>query len=297
MKKTALLFLIAVYSCALSAQSSIPNGNFNSWTDMGLYNVPTGWDQLNSYSACANTFTCEKGTPGVGDSSYLAVRSRDVTGLGTLPGIAVCGALDPSTHQPISGFPYTQRPHSLIGSWQTMGFNSDFGYALVLLTKWDTAMARRDTVAIANRIFRFMIMHWTTFDMPLNYLSSSIPDSAMIVFSASLDTPKDNSYLFVDNISFSGTATGIGEVSKEALFTLYPNPASDVLNILLAEEATTPIAIQLLDIQGRCVANLVKNAKTKSLSLGLSEYNLPASQYLIQLTANGKTYSQAFIKK
>src|SRR5437667_42356 len=72
-------------------------------------------------------------------------------------------------------------------------------------TKWNTATSKRDTIAFKNYALPGMVMSWGTFTIPLTYYSYATPDSAIIVLSASGTTPVVNSYLYVDNLAFSGT--------------------------------------------------------------------------------------------
>ena len=118
-------------------------------------------------TASMSTYTCLKGTPGNVGTAYIKLVSKNVTGMGIMPGIAVSGELDQNTLQPVSGFPFTSRPQNLTGKWQYMASGSDQGYIACVLTKWNSAMSMRDTVAFSYHPLTGMAMSWANFSIPL----------------------------------------------------------------------------------------------------------------------------------
>lgn len=182
MKKT-ITFLAAIVISS-TAISQIPNSGFETWTTVGAYNVPTGWDNLDSLTNSMSVYTCEKGTPGSPGVSFLKLTSKTF-GTAVAPGIAVSGKLDMTTYMPKSGFAYTSRPANLTGSWQHMIFGTSQGSVSVLLSKWNSSTSMRDTVAFVSQTLSGMAMSWATFSIPLTYHSSAMPDSAIIVLAAS----------------------------------------------------------------------------------------------------------------
>lgn len=74
-------------------------------------------------------------------------------------------------------------------------------------------------------------------------------------------------------------------------FSIYPNPANDLLNISLGSAVTGVKEVRVMDLNGRQVmqTQLLENIPVKNLSSGL---------YVLMLkTADGKEYSQKFLKK
>src|SRR5579883_753034 len=108
MKKLSSFLLALLFTSAMYAQ--IPNPGFETWNTVGSYNVPAGWDNLNSMTTAMSTYTCTKGTPGYAGASYLQLISKTVTGLGVVPGIAVSGVMNKTTMQPQSGFAISTPP-------------------------------------------------------------------------------------------------------------------------------------------------------------------------------------------
>jgi hypothetical protein len=250
MKKT-ILSIAAVAFTSASLLAQIPNNGFENWTAVGSYSVPNSWGTLN------NTYgvqTATKGTPGSPGASYLAVTSKTITGGNVIGGIAVCGVLDSMTMQPKSGFAFNQQPVSFTGSWQHMIYGSSQGSIMITLTKWNTTTNQRDVVATANKALSGMAMSWATFTINLTYLSSTAPDSCMIVLKASGTTPTNNDYLWVDNLAFNGSVTGINnQESFLSDVTVFPNPSAEVVNINLNLKSEQKTSIELLDLSGKLI--------------------------------------------
>jgi len=133
-----------LYSSTLFAQ--IPNSGFEDWIDQGNYNNPDLWSSLNDMTEPAGVYTCTKGSPGNPGASYLKLTSKNVTGMGLLPGIAVSGELNTIDMQALSGFPFTGRPESISGNWKYMAYEGDQGYISILLTLWNPSSQSRDTI-------------------------------------------------------------------------------------------------------------------------------------------------------
>ena len=62
--------------------AQIPNNGFDIWTNNGLYETPSNWDNLNQITYGSSVSTCIKGTPGYSGVSYLILRSKTIIGKG-----------------------------------------------------------------------------------------------------------------------------------------------------------------------------------------------------------------------
>ena len=280
---------------AATAFAQIPNAGFENWTAVGSYANPTGWDNLNAMEAAmGSTFTCMRGTPGNPGSSYIKLVSKTISMMGVMPGIATCGVLSTSSYQAISGFAYTQRPQSLTGSWQHMVYNSDTGYVAVYLTKWNTAMMMRDTIAMVVHKLPDMVMMWTPFSIDLMYMSGATPDSAIITLAASGYNAVANSYLYVDNLAFVGSVAGIKQNTWNTETNIFPNPASDKLYITMNKEVSNNIQADVYDLLGK----KVKSANNISTNHTLDISDLAQGQYILKLTNNTEgVVTRKFIKQ
>jgi hypothetical protein len=247
MKKFYIKFmLIAFVMIAINTNGqTIPNNSFDNWTNMGSYNNPDGWSTYNDLTTAAGVYTCVKGTPGLVGMAYLKLTSKNVIGLGVVPGVAISGVTNMQTLEPVSGFPMSSRPAAFEGTWQYMAFGADQGFIAVAMTQWNTLTSARDTVGYAYYALPGMEMSWVNFSIPINYLNGNDPDSCFIILSASKAngaTASANSYLYVEEIFFSGNVTGTG-VNEFENISIYPNPASDLVSIQLDGRAAGDLVV------------------------------------------------------
>lgn len=284
--KKSILSLAAAIIISSAAFAQIPNNSFETWTSAGSYNTPDSWGNLNSFTSFASVYTCIKGTGGAsgGGSAYLKLITKNVTTVGVVPGVAVSGEIDAATFNVKSGFPFAQRPQKLTGSWQYMASGSDAGYIAICLTKWNTSLNKRDTVAVKKQNLAGMAMSWATFNITLTYLTQDTPDSAMIVFSASGSTPVAGSYLYVDNISFTGTVTGLSqEVSDNSNLYLYPNPAVGNISVELNAVRTENIKMKLVDATGKLIREVNEKAFQGNNTYTISTAEIPRGIYFLKV--------------
>ncbi len=101
-----------------------------------------------------------------------------------------------------------------------------------------------------------------------------------------INNPAINQRLHV----IEGSTLGINDFNNTA-FSLYPNPAKEVLNIKTTDGVTMTLA-QVYDLTGRVV--LESNLKNDSINV----QSLMTGTYILLLRdENGKDYSQKFIKE
>lgn len=252
---------------AVTSFSQIPNSGFESWTIFGNYSDPDQWKTLNALTNFDNVYTCTKGAPGNPGASYLMLRSETVTGLGAVPGIAATGTINTTNYSVQGGLPFTLRPQNLTGNWQYMSYTGiDFGFIAVYLTKWNTTMNTRDTISATVYSLTGMAMIWSSFSLALNYQMGTYPDSAQIVLSASAMTnPSAGDYLYIDNLAFSGSVAGIDNDDFSINLNLFPNPATDFLNISYENLLNENIQIELMDVLGNRIPTLFSNPDASGL--------------------------------
>ncbi len=294
MKKYFYLLLALTFAFTIS-KAQIPNAGFETWTNMGTYNNPDSWDCLNSMTSGMSVYTCQKGTPGNPGTSYIKLTSKTVTGMGVMPGIAVCGTLDQSTMQPLSGFAFNQRPASLTGKWQHMIFGNSQGFIDVQLTYWDAGLQMSMPVATAHQTLSGMAMSWATFTIPLTYVSNNTPDSCIIILSASGSNPANNDYLWVDNLSFTGTVAGIKTNDFSSTISVFPIPAVNDITVNLSSLKEKYVTLQISDMQGKLVTQLNKIEVSAKTSIDISA--LQKGNYMLTVIATEGTGTINFIKQ
>lgn len=277
--KTILKSILFLFSTT-TVFAQIPNSGFETWSAVGTYSVPDGWGTLN------NTYTVQtatKGTPGSPGTSYLKLTSK-TNGASVVNGMAVSGVLDSTTKQPISGFPFNQQPQKLTGKWQHMIYGSSQGSIQVTLTRWDSNTNSRVTVASGGVTLSGMAMSWASFSITLNYVDTSLPDSCIIFMKASGSNPTNNDYLWVDNLAFIGTVTGIVEkqASVNAL-SIYPNPVSNTINVRFNSKESQNTSIELYNVTGAKVYSEKLGEAAGTISHAIDASNFAKGVYILKV--------------
>jgi hypothetical protein len=213
--------------------------------------------------------------------------------MGTVHGVAVCGKLDPVSHLPVSGFAYSGRPQVMACKWQYMPFHTtDNGHVAVLLSKWNLAATRRDTIAFSSYTMTGMVMAWQQFQLGLNYTDTATPDSAMIYFTASSSSPVAYSFLWVDDVELRDSVpptTGITQLFGYSTTTLFPNPATKQTNILFQSTISQQLAIAICDVSGHTICSKTWSASPGNNQIPLVTQSLTPGLYFVRVTDISET--------
>jgi hypothetical protein len=277
--------------------SQIPNQGFEDWIDKGNYNNPDQWLSLNDITEPTGVYTCTKGSPGNPGASYIKLTSKNVTGMGLMPGIAVSGELNTSTMQALSGFAMTGRPESISGNCKYMAYEGDQGYICVLLTRWNISSSSRDTVSYTYHPLPGMEMSWAEFMIALDYQSDLFPDSCIITLSSSNANgipTSINSYLYIDNLDFNNIVTSITDGPEQVSIQIYPNPTNSEL--FIGFPSTYKKAdIKILNMNGQVMLRSKNQNITETVSLDV--HNLPYGIYLLEIQSELGQFSKLFIRR
>ncbi len=293
MKKQTIIAIALMLTVVISKAQSVPNGSFETWTNPNGYLVPADWETLNDMTSSASVYTATRG--GSASDYYLKLTSQTVTGMGVMPGIAVSGMLDMGSLNALSGFPFAFRPTTFTGKWQYMGNSSnDIGYIKVFLTKWNSSMGMRDTVGFTSQNLNGMVMSWANFSFPFTYNNTDVPDTCIIILNASGSNPEAGSYLYVDNLSFSGIITGVENTEITGTFRIYPNPSNQEIQIDLSGLKSTAQQFEITDLTGRVIVTKQSNG---SLLQTISISELPAGNYLLRITTAKGIVTQKISKQ
>jgi len=288
MKKT-ILSIVSVVAFTASTMAQIPNPGFESFTTVGSYSNPDGWGTMNNTTAIASVYTATKGTPGSPGTSYLKLTSKTVS-TAVVNGIAVSGVLDSMTMTPKSGFAYTQRPANFTGKWQHMIYGSSQGSVKVVLTRWDSGLGQRVTVATANQTLSGMAMSWANFTIPFTYTDGNNPDTCIITLKASGTAPTNNDYLWVDNLAFSGMVTGIENHSSFVTnMVVFPNPSTETINVNLNLKSSEKVSIELTDITGKLILTKDAGTLTGESKQTLNVTGVSKGTYLVRIVTESGT--------
>ena len=299
MKKIFTLFSSLFLASAAFAQ--IPNASFETWTTAGTgsYHEATGWGSANATidGLIPGTYTCDSGmnTPVPDGAAYMKLTSKTIATM-VVPGLAVTGTLNvvvsPFSYTVSGGFPYTTRSASLTGKWQHMGGSaSDHGRVMVYLTKWNTPLNKRDTVAWADSTLTGMAMSWSDFTIPLKYKSSSLsPDTGMIALASSSASPAvAGSYLYTDKMAFAGTVpAGVVSVgTADAATIIFPNPATGSATVYYHSASSRNVGVSLTDMTGKVMLSKDVRTMAGENSIPLDLRGLAQGMYFVQIVDEG----------
>lgn len=315
MKKT-LVLLTALLAVGFAYAQQLPDGGFEEWKTGKNYQGETYDDLANPFWQTLNvlsTLPPEMGTGPVvvfkeqGKTGFCPRMESNQLTLGEktifLPGVvgAITVVIDKQTA--LFGRPYTGRPEALKGVMKYKPVNGDSAAIFVEVYKTSES-GQRQMITRNEVIYKEAITDWTEFNIPLDYLSDETPDSICVLFvsSAGYDF-KDlfncqgqiGSTLWVDNCRFviDGNDPGAPGAANEALNTLkvnaYPNPATDVLNVTVEENAQ----LVIFDQAGRVLLQKAVQAGENTLNIA----ELKAGFYTFRVTGAQKSGSGKFIKR
>lgn len=124
----------------------------------------------------------------------------------------------------------------------------------------------------------------------VNIANFASANNALFKFKATSDYGNN---IYVDNINI-GTASI--EVLSETSFNIYPNPASDLVNISF-EGQNTNYSISLMDLQGRVISSRqLENASGEQV-VSFTTENVAKGTYIVTVTSNGATTTKNVVIK
>jgi hypothetical protein len=297
MKKVYLVILI--FGLVHSIFAQLPNPGFENWTSSGSYETPDFWGNLNSSTSGTGVYTVTKGVsaPASG-AAYVKLMTKDVGGTIT-PGIIVSGILDAATLKPKSGFPFTGRPEKLKGKWQFMGYGTDVASFSGWLTKWNTSVHQRDTIAVLSGNTSGMLHSWGDFSFPFVYRSAAIPDSAIIMISSSSTNPTKNSFIWLDDLAFDGTVTSLEPLNSKVEVNVFPNPASQFVKVSFFSPKSDQVNFVLNDNIGNKVAEYQFEVApgSNTVILDLSSPRIYNGLYFLSMQAPFTTQTRKLVIK
>lgn len=281
--KRQLLSLALFAPVWLVAQ--IPNGGFEQWSPSGSgFNDPNGWvtGNLTTWSL-GESLMCEQGSPGPVGSYYAKVTTRNVVGVGTLPGLILAGTAENP------GFPYAQRPEALNGTYQYNIPSGDLGSMTVSFSKWDGSQTQAVGGAFVS-IQPGTQSSWAGFSAPIIWYTTDVPDTATVTILSSSGSPTAGSTIWVDDLSF-GAATNINEQVGAPTFSVAITPGAGRLTI--TADANMSVT-ELIDARGRVQRSVTINGLRGELDVN----GLANGLYVARVRfADGNVTSRPFIKR
>jgi len=284
---------------------TIPCPGFETWVNSNesgaTYLVPQNWvtvDQLQNAFTPTYTGTSTFRTTSSQAGQYAAMMQTTLNGSDTVSGGLISTASINDVFNAIFGgggtygFQYTTRSANLQGYFKFTKVGGDTGKIMVIMTKWNSTLQQRDTLAMVPE---FMLgtntASYTLFSIPLTYSLNLFPDTCAIV--AALDGPNGGeshvgSQFFLDGLTFVGTVpVGISELlGGNELIRVYPNPFTNNATFELSTEVSlNNTKVVIYDVLGKEVKTL---SDLTGYKMNLERGDLQSGLYFFRLLNEGE---------
>jgi hypothetical protein len=272
MKIITTLFCIAFSGIAFA---QIPNASFETWNGGN----PTQWTTGNSIAAGSATQSSDA------YSGNYAVSLNSISGIG--------GFVE--TGDGVDGYFLNSGNPVALNGWYILNSVGGDEFVVLLSTKCPTVSSNGST----NSKYLTSTAVYKEFFACITYNNSCTADSASILLS--LTNPSGDgsthsgSYVIIDDLSWGACTTGVDDIKNTVdLEPSYPNPASDVCNIIYSIPNTATVSVSLYDVSGRKVMDILNNANqtTGRYKIPLDVRTLANGVYIYTITVDGVPYSQ-----
>ena len=302
MKKLSLLLVLTlIFNSKITSAQTLVNAGFENWTNVILFNEPTGYVSSNYFSIILGTGGLPRAnvskSAGIKHGGNFAAKLESYaqnTGdsLG-VPGLLITGSLNIASAAITPGFPYVGRPAELRGFYKyAQGLSTDSGTALVSLMKRNILTGQQEAVAVGFGVFSNKTT-FGEFSVPLFYASNEMPDTAIIVFSttsslstdsAALTSAPVGSILYLDDLSFFGSvAAGLESIDALLQVSAYPNPSSDLVNITFVQKAAGAGQLTIRDLRGKLIYQQAINLSAGKNEIPVATKDWDSGMYLYQI--------------
>jgi hypothetical protein len=251
----AILF-IATFSCQCQ---TVPNGSFETWTNVAGVETPVGWDvsQILNCTPFSSSKTTDKD-----DSTYaILLETATCTGAGGVhEGFA------------ISNFAINSKPLFLNGAYKSERVNTDSSQIKIVMYFIGVNIGSGLLNVYGNT------SSYTNFSIPITYGVTAIPESIQIsCFSDRIGHAVLGNKLWVDKLSLSSAPlTTRNFLDNKNSISIFPNPGSDKINIVANNKLSNIIITNT-------IGNIVQSIFTNSNSIEIDISNFSVGVYFVKV--------------
>jgi hypothetical protein len=279
MKKLVLFLMACILTGAASfSQTNLPNGDMEGWHDVTLGTVTyvqidgPMFNTLNELAAIPppigpGPVTVEKQDNAHSGSWCAKLTSENFTMIPNdifIPGMMGFTQLDMLNNGIKLGKPCPGcKPSKFYGWYKFDQVNGDSCAAILLASKWNTTLHKKDTIGYCRTDFKAPQTAWTYFEMPVSYSGTDTPDSLLVLLVSSGGFSAINfqggvgqvgNTMYVDDISID-YPLGITQVlMPEIGVKTYPNPAKGSMTLELTQRIPGGM-LDIYDMDGRLVTS------------------------------------------
>ena len=296
-----LLYLFAGLLFSFSASAQLQNLNFENWDnpidqEILFSNSPTGWVCSHRWFGTDQADFGDKFNLPIGtDAQNGDYAIKLFTWYNYMKDAAVQTATINSRPSKLKGFYKYEENFIQYGDEQII----DTAEVVVVLTKWNAALAKKDTVGFGKFSTYTATSAYKEFVVNVEYFSAEMPDSITILLDPSIigrdpdhdfQTLADGgiSLFTVDNLSLEEEITaGIDDVQKQTEVVVHPNPAKNQLNFSnISGEGI------IYDLTGKKVSQFTLN---NGGALDIAHLNV--GLFIVKITNDDTNYTGRFIKQ
>lgn len=285
----SLFFLMFLGISVSNAQTQVPNGGFENWTDTATCD---GWQGTISVMGFLTANLMVQTDQAKSGQFAAKVQTQELMLLGTIPGIATTGALalDVLGGGGLSitgGVPLTGKPTKLNGFFKYDNMQGDTMVIFIVTTKWNAGTQTRDTLTQAAFATNQQVSTYEAFSIDLDYTpSTATPDSFnIIMISSAGSAPQLGTMLFVDDLSFEYNNVGIGE-TENSIFSVYPNPSTG--NVHISIDSNEPSQVSVYNSLGQLVNHTENVQRWHIMDLSGNSNGI----YFIEVRNGNETYTK-----
>lgn len=275
MKIKFTLFLSAMLFISICsfAQTQVPNGNFENWTD--TVNAQSWGSNNYSLGGFLNYNFVHQSTDAHSGTYAAMLETKNIPLLGDMGGLITLGSYDMLAGLS-GGAAITGKPTNLQGYFKYAPVSGDTMAIIVIMTSWNGGS--RDTLFYDGVMSVSTVSSYTMFDIPITYTpSTATPDTVNIIAVSSAGyAPQIGSKLYIDDLVFVYNNAGIQEENNANLISVFPNPTTGDLNILLDGSNNE---IRIFNLIGEEIVS--QRSSENSMNIDLSNY--PSGIYLLQV--------------
>ena len=306
-----LVFCIFAYSYG---QQNVRGGDFEHWRFVSAYNyyepdssIFSSLDTLNYAPTPPNgnsSYRCDTSHSG-NYSARVVTRKIEILHV-IIPGVVGTLKTNWTTEKAILGIPYpygTGLPLRFSGYYQSYPVLDDTTAIVILLSKWNHATLKRDTLAYNRLVFHGTVSTWTKFDTAVTYRDhSKTPDTLTILLLSCAGFNASNmfgsvgqlgSMAMFDDVNLTGVSGFPLLLMPSVSVKLSPNPASQNMKMQFGTNVVNGY-FEVYDAQAKLINQIPVNGVTGEINVS----NLSAGQYYYKLTSNSKLLnSGAFMVK
>jgi hypothetical protein len=324
MKKQFLLFIVfAALAIAGQAQTTIPNGGFENWTNVGqATEQPTNWNSNKTSGIYANLGpqTCYRDTSTLGGGQYCAMILTGTTFGNAVNGSCTTGEVQAPTTNKADGYietiagdashsaPFTGRPDSLVFWFRYSPRGTDsptvqarlhVGNAYVPETPSNGNHPDSTVNIIARAVWigtNTTQATWQRVSVPFVYVAGSAgsrtPEYILISMTGSADNlaGTDSTALWVDQVQAIYNTTGISEIAQ---VSARPYWHSNAIITDLSGDGLSGASLQLINMNGQVVIDQPLNGN----EINTTPANIATGVYIYRIVSEQATMTGKIVKQ